>query len=253
MNKALISFLSICFWPAAAQDLPSGESILQRYVDVTGGKAAYDKIHNEVAKGTMELTGKNVRGMIVSFEAEPNKNYSAVDIEGVGKVESGTDGTVAWENSAIAGPRIKTDVERDEMIRASVFNAHLSWQTLYQKVETTGSETIDGDECYRVVLTPKSGRPETEYYSKKTGLLVKTSNVNTTQMGEVATEGFVKDYKDVSGVKMAFTRVNRVAGQEIQVHLDTIEVNAEIPKDRFELPEEIKALLRKNGAVHEAK
>ena len=165
MNKALISFLSICFWPAAAQDLPSGESILQRYVDVTGGKAAYDKIHNEVAKGTMELTGKNVRGMIVSFEAGPNKNYSAVDIEGVGKVESGTDGTVAWENSAIAGPRIKTDVERDEMIRASVFNAHLSWQTLYQKVETTGSETIDGDECYRVVLTPKSGRPETEYYT----------------------------------------------------------------------------------------
>jgi hypothetical protein len=72
-------------------------------------------------------------------------------------------------------------------------------------------------------------------------------------MGEVPTEAFVKDYKDVSGVKMAFTRVNRIAGQEILVHLDSIEVNVDIPKDRFDLPEDIKALLRKNGAVNDAK
>jgi hypothetical protein len=52
---------------------------------------------------------------------------------------------------------------------------------------------------------------------------------------------------------MAFTRVNRIAGQEIQVHLDSIEVNVDIPKDRFDLPEDIKALLRKNGAVNDAK
>jgi len=254
MNRFFIPFLLSCaVWPALADDLPKGETVLDHFVEVTGGKAAYDKIHNEVAKGAMELTGKNVKGAIVSYEAEPNKNYSSVDIQGVGKVESGTDGTVAWENSAIGGPRIKTDIERDEMVRASVFNAHINWHSLYDKVETTGSEVVDGDDCYKVVLTPKSGRPETEYYSKKTGLLVKTSAVNTTQMGEVPTEALVKDYKDVSGVKMAFARVNRIAGQEIQVHLDSIEVNVDIPKDRFDLPEDIKALLRKNGAVNDAK
>jgi len=264
MNRAIFPLLLGCsLWTALAQDapkqdapkqdLPKGESILDRYVEVTGGKAAYDKIHNEVAKGTLELTGKNIKGTIVSYQAEPNKDYSAVDITGVGKVESGTDGTVAWERSAMAGPRIKTDVERDEMIRASAFNAHLNWRTLYDKVETAGSEAVDGDDCYKIVLTPKSGRPETEYYSKTTGLLVKTSSVNTTQMGDISTESFVKDYKAVNGVKMAFTRVNRVAGQEIQVHLDTIEVNADMPKDRFDLPEEIKALLRKNGAIPDAK
>ncbi len=252
MSRVLL-FLAWGLWLAPAQDLPTGESILDRYVEVTGGKGAYDKIHNEVAKGTMELTGKNVKGTIVSYQAEPNKDYSAVDIEGVGKVESGTDGTVAWENSAIAGPRIKTDVERDEMIRASAFNAHLNWRIMYDKVETAGSETVEGEDCSKVVLTPKSGRPETEYYSKKTGLLVKTASVNTTQMGDLPTEALVKDYKEVSGVKMAFTRVNRLAGQEIQVHLDSIEINADIPKDRFDLPEAIKALLRKDGDIHEAK
>lgn len=254
MNRILIPFLLSCTLPLAlAQDLPTAESVLDRYVEVTGGKAAYARIHSEVAQGTMEMTGKNVKGAIVSYEAEPNKNYSSVNIEGVGKVESGTDGTVAWENSAIAGPRIKTDIERDEMIRASVFNAHLGWRALYEKVETTGSEKVDGDDCLKVVLTPKTGRPETEYYSKATGLLVKTTTVNTTQQGEIATEALVKDYKDVSGVKMPFTRVNRIAGQEIQVHLDSIQVNVEIPKERFELPEEIKALLRKNGAARDAK
>lgn len=263
MNRAII-LLSCWAWAAQAQDVPKqdvpkpdvpkGESILDRYVEVTGGKAAYEKVHNEVAKGALELTGKNVKGTIVSFQAEPNREYIAIDIAGVGKVESGTDGTVAWERSAMAGPRVKTDTEREEMLRASVFNAHLNWRTLYDKAETTGSETVDGDDCYKVVLTPKAaGRPETEYYSIKTGLLVKTSSINTTQMGDIASEAMVKDYKDVSGIMMPFTRVESVAGQEIQVHLDTIEVNADIPKDRFDLPDEIKALLRKNGAVHEAK
>jgi hypothetical protein len=233
---------------AADGDVPPAETILDHFIEVTGGKAAYEKVHTEVAKGTMEMVGRGVKGTIVSYQAEPDRAYTVADIQGVGKVESGSDGGVVWEISSIAGPRVKTGDERDEMMRTSLFNAHLHWRKLYTKAETSGLETVDGEACYKVVLTPKTGQPVTEFYSKKSGLLIKTSAVHATQMGDIAADDFEKDYKEVSGVLVAFTRINKFAGQEMDVRIDSIEFNAEIPRDRFDLPETIKALLRKNGA-----
>ena len=41
---------------------------------------------------------------------------------------------------------------------------------LYTKVETTGVETVNNQPCYRVVMTPPKGKPETRYFDQKTGL-----------------------------------------------------------------------------------
>ena len=43
--------------PARAADtLPKGEEILDKFVDATGGKAAYEKVRNEKWTGTFEPT-----------------------------------------------------------------------------------------------------------------------------------------------------------------------------------------------------
>ena len=55
-------------------------------------------------------------------------------------------------------------------------------------------EPIDGAVCYRVVLTPKEGQPETRYYDKKTSLLVRTNMIMKTEMGEIPAEMSVSDY-----------------------------------------------------------
>lgn len=234
-----------------AEDLPKAETILDRYIEVTGGKAAYEKIHNELSKGIMDFVGKGIQGPITSFGAEPNMAYTIAELEGVGKIEEGTDGQVFWERSVLTGPRIRTGDEREEVLRASVFNSHLNWRKLYASAETTGSEMVGDEDCYKVVLTPKTGKPVSESYSKKTGLLMKTSSVHATQMGEIPADGFFKDYREVpgSGIKMAFTHTNTFAGQEIAVHLTSIEFNVTLAKDRFDLPDDIKALVRKQGAA----
>ena len=237
----------------AAGETPKAEAILDRYLEVTGGKAAYEKIHSEVSKGTMDLAGRGIKGALLSYQAEPNLEYTMVELEGIGKVESGSDGDVFWERSAITGPRIKDGDEREEISRAAIFNPHLHWRKIYEKAEVGGAESVEGEECVKLVLTPKAGSPVTEWYSKKTGLLMKQSSVHKTSMGEIPAEALLKDYKPVGGLTMPFTRVSKFAGQEIQIHLDSIEFNGEIPKDKFNLPEEIKTLLRKNGATNEKK
>ena len=252
MNRLASALLvATTLLPLHADDLPKAETILDHFIEVTGGKAAHEKIHSEVTKGTMEFVGKGIKGKIASYEAEPNKNFTLADLDGIGKVESGTDGDVFWERSAIAGPRIKSGDEREEILRASIFNPHLNWRKLYATFETAGSESVDGEDCYKLLLTPKTGQPVSEWYAKKSGLLLKTSSVHKTQMGDIPADSLLKDYKPVSGILMPFTRIDRFAGQEIQIRVDSIEFDSAIPKDRFELPEEIKALVRKDGTTHE--
>lgn len=250
MNRFLIALLLTAGYLTSADQPPKAEDILDHYIEVTGGKAKYEAIHSELTKGTMEVAGRGIKGTIANYEAEPNKTFSVAELEGVGKIESGSDGDVAWEKSAIAGPRIKTDAEREETLRASFFNPHLNWRKLYEKSELTGSETVEGEDCYKIVLTPKAGNPITEYFSKKSGLLVKTTGVHPTQMGDISADSFLKDYKDVAGILVPFTLINKFAGQEIQVHVESVTFNPEIPKDRFDLPDDIKALLRKNGTTN---
>ncbi len=43
--------------------------------------------------------------------------------------------------------------------------------------------------------------------------------------------------------------VNRAAEQEFVIQIDSVEVNPDLPKDRFDLPPEIKALLNKPAAA----
>ena len=53
----------------AADPLPSAESILDRYVEVTGGKQAYQKRKSEISRGTLEYPSLGIKGVYVRFAA----------------------------------------------------------------------------------------------------------------------------------------------------------------------------------------
>lgn len=229
----------------AADDLPKAETILDKYVEVTGGKAAYQKNHSEVSTGVMEMTANGIKGNISSFHAEPDKNYMEIEISGVGKIQEGTDGKVAWSLSAIQGPHIKEGDERAAAMLAARFNADLNWRDLYKQVQTAGVESIGGKDCYKVVLTPNEGTPMTRYYDKQSGLLLKMTMTAKSPMGDIPVESMVGDYRKEGDILMPHKVSQKGAGQEIVITIDTVKFNPEIPQDRFDMPGEIKALLVK--------
>ena len=231
----------------ADEALPKAETILDHSIEVTGGKAALEKRHNEVMHGTMEFTGRGVKGTMTVYQAEPDKNLAVIEIEGIGKIESGSNGEIAWENSALQGPRIKQGDEKAGSLRDGTFNAPLNWRKLYTKAETTGTETVEGHDCYKVVLTPKEGKPTTEFYDRKSGLLVKTAVTRNTPMGEISAEVIADDYRKEGDVVMPHKMINRAAGQEFLISVEKVEFNVDMPKDRFDLPPEIQGLLKKTA------
>ena len=99
MNRRL-ALAVLCLSPlsvparAADPDLPSAESILDHFVEVTGGKTAYEARKTEITTGRLEFAAAGVRGAIVQYAAAPDRYYSSLDIEGIGKVEMGV--TEVW-------------------------------------------------------------------------------------------------------------------------------------------------------------
>jgi hypothetical protein len=240
---ALLGFTSFGF--GQDEPLPKAETILDRFVEVTGGKVAYEKRKNEVATGTLEFKAQGLKGSVTRYTAEPAEEYFVMELDGVGKIESGIDKGVVWEKNLMLGPRIKSGTEKAQALREGTFNASLHWREFYPKVETTGIEIIDGELCYKVVLTPTEGNPETTYYQKKSGLAVKTTTVAASPMGDMPLEAISADYKNFGGVTMATKMTQKVAGQEFIITIQDVKINQTLPPDRFDPPAEIKALLSK--------
>src|ERR1019366_276453 len=102
MNRRVLLVLLACSATGfAAGPLPSAESILDRYVQVTGGKQAYEKRKSEIAHGTVEFPALGIKGSVTRYAAQPDKYYYIVDIAAIGKMQTGVNGSIAWENSAI--------------------------------------------------------------------------------------------------------------------------------------------------------
>lgn len=241
--RALLRCSTLVFaalWVVAAADTPSGESLLQRYIDKSGGAEAYAKAKNMSMSGNVEMQGRNISGTVVIFE-EGEKSYTAMDFPGIGKVEEGYDGETAWENSALEGPRILEGDEKASVKRAATLALITSWKQVYKSANTAGEADVDGKPAWKVEMVPNEGKPETFFFDKSSGLLVRISAVLSTALGDIATEATMSDFRPVDGILTPFAITEKAMSQNVVMHFAKIAYNAEIPANRFDLPAAVKA------------
>jgi hypothetical protein len=231
--------------PAGAAELKTGDAVLDRFVEVTGGLAAYGKMHNTVMKGTMTMAAMGVKGAVTIYAAEPNKVSMVTEIAGVGKIVEGSDGTNGWTFSAMQGPQLKKGEELNESLREALFHKETQWKSIYASAELQGTEDFDGKAAYKVVMTPKSGKPESNYYDKESGLMIHHKSIRSTPFGEIPVDVTIGGYRRDCGVLLPHSMTQTVAGQKIDLELDSIQCNVDLPADAFAPPAEVKALMAK--------
>jgi hypothetical protein len=228
----------------AAADLPKAETILDKFIEVTGGKAAYQKVHSEIESGSMTIGP--ITASHTTYKVEPDKVLTEVVIQGVGTIQEGSNGTVAWSNSAIQGPHVKEGEEKEVSLLMARFDGDVNWRGIFPKVETVGTEAVGGKDCYKVVLTPKAGKPMTRFYDKESGLLLKSILTTTSAMGEVTVESTLEDYRKEGDLLRPHKVSNKAMGQQFSVTVEKVQYNPEIPASKFDLPDEIRALVNKD-------
>ena len=233
----------------AAGDTPSAEQVLDRYVEAIGGAEAHRSVTSLRMTGTFAIPKMGVSGTLEIAQAAPNNLYMHVEFPGMGAHEAGTSDGVAWEKSAMTGSRIIEGEERDRTLLDATLNADVDWRSHYE-AEYAGKDEVDGRAAHKVKLTPKvGGNPRTRTYDAETGLLVRTEEVQKTQMGEIQAVSVHGDYREVAApagpIKISHRTQVTAMGNEQVITVEKLEVNPTLPADRFAIPAEIKALQTK--------
>ncbi len=224
---------------------PSPAEVLDRYIQVTGGEAAYRSLHNILSRGTFYISRSSARGTYTAYESAPNKTHTIFDFESGEKAEQGTLGDVVWERSSSEGARLLEGEEKTVALREATFNSMLNWRAIYSRVQYAGTENVGDRTCHKIVLTPASGKPLTQFFDAESGLLLKSFILLDSPVGEIRSENLYDNYrKDNVEVLFAHRLVHRIPRQEMVITLDSVRCNVDIPWYRFDLPAEVKALPR---------
>lgn len=237
---------------AADTPLPEAATILDRYVEVTGGRAAYAKIQNRVYRGHMTFVGMDIEAPTTVYVTRPNKYYSVSDSEALGKIENGSDGKTVWYLSPQTGPVVIDGAEKAAILRTYSFDSPVDWRASYKKVVCEGEETVEGEACYKLTLTSNEDKAQARFYSKESGLLVRLQTTREMpQVPPMPIDEIISDYKRVDGLLIPHRRkqIMKQCGttREILFVTDKIEHNVELPASRFDLPDEIRDAVKKGA------
>jgi hypothetical protein len=184
---------------------PTVDQILDKYVQAIGGRQAVEKITSRVTKGTFEVTTMGLKGDIEIYAKAPNKTLTIQNISGVGVIRDGYDGKIGWSENPMMGLREKEGAELAAIARMSDIHFSIKTRQLFSKLELKGKEKVGDRETYFILATPAEGSPVKMYFDAQTGLITRTGTELDTPQGKFQIDTTVDDYRDVDGVKMAFT------------------------------------------------
>jgi len=222
---------------------PSAESLLDAYVEATGGREAYQKVTNRVTHSKMSIPDQGIEIALTVYAARPNRTYTLIESDATGKIERGTDGEVVWENSALRGPLLIEGAERVDSLRDATFDRWSGWRDLYASIEYAGSEKIGDDVAHKVVVHPQVGHEQTFWFDDATHLLVRVDMDVENPMGTFPVTSRLGDYRQVGDLRVPHRVTVEILGTERVVTTEKVEQNVDLPEDRFDLPAEIRALV----------
>lgn len=235
---------------AAPQDLPSPQSIIERYVEAVGGEKAIRATEGIHQVGTMEMPAMGMSAELEIYLAPPNKMLMKMVLPQVGAINTGFNGEIGWIENPMTGPMLMEGEQLEQAIEQADFYSDLNYSSRYASMETVGIVEFAGEQAYKVALVDQDGDQTTEYFSVDSGLKVGFEAEQASEMGTVLVVTELHDWKEVDGRMVPATTLAKMMGQEMSMKIDTISFEAIAP-EVFEVPASIKTLAEKvkeNGA-----
>jgi hypothetical protein len=207
----------------ASAQLPAAQAIITKYVAAINGQAIMGA-KSIVTKGGMSMPSAGINGTVVMTQAGQNQMQMVTTIAGMGDIQAGYDGTIAWAADPMQGPRILTGKEMEQIRDESDRRTTVRDPQLFTSMTTVADTTMNGERCYEVKLVWKSGRETFDCYSAATGPLVGSRSVQTTSMGAVPVITLFNDYKKFGDVLAATKTTMEMMGQQQILTITSVEL-----------------------------
>jgi outer membrane lipoprotein-sorting protein len=227
------------FWQlsAGADEPKTADEVIAKHIEAIGGQEKLDSVK------TMRITGKAIGmgGMEIPVTAEfkrPKKVRFEFTMQGMTGTQA-FDGETGWSVLPFTG---KTDPEKMspdmvEMIkdRADFYSPLVDYKKKGHTLELVGKDDIEGSETYKLKLTKKNGDVEYHFLDTEYFILIQTKGKREFQGTETEFTTSYGDYKEVNGILLA--HAIQQGGMGGNVTFEKIEVNIDIPDERFTMPE----------------
>jgi zinc protease len=227
--------------PAAAQTAPqsptpSVDQILDKYVQASGGKAAFEKLTSRVSKGTFELDQMPGEATEEIDEKAPNKQLAITDAPSFGLVRRGFNGTAGWQDMPQTGLEDVTGNQLAAMKRFADFYRAIKLKDLYPKMTVKGKESVNGHDAYVIEATPPEGAAETMYFDVDSGLMVRAQAPGEGPNGPFTFDSTFSDYREVDGIKLPFLIHQSMGDFGWVIKLTEVKHNVPIDDAKFDKP-----------------
>lgn len=226
----------------AVVGLPAAQSIVARHVDAIGGAEAYQAVQSVHARGRLEIPSQ---GILAAFElqrARPSRMLYRVTVPGIGRIESGYNGSVGWTVNPVSGPEVLTGRQLEEAAEDAWFDGPLHQTDRIRDMATLDQTTFDGRPAWRVRVVFRTGREQIEFFDVDTGFQIGSEALRATPQGIVPTVNVLRNYQRFGSLMQATVFVQRAMGFEQVVTLTSCEYD-QVPDTAFDLPPAISALL----------
>nr|WP_321454104.1 insulinase family protein [uncultured Carboxylicivirga sp.] len=209
--------------------LPAGltaEKVIGDYVVALGGSDALNTVENYYMHGKM-----TVQGMALSmkmYSSRPNKSCVETYMGDNMVSKQVCDGKEAKMISPMGEQKLEGD-QLKNMIAEAVLFPETKYAELGYKTELLGSEDVDGQDAYKLKVTTPSGKDQTVYFSRESGLKLK--EVTETPQGSMVS--LYTGYTEVDGVKFPKTMTQSVGPQSFDIEFDEVKVNDKNMDSKF--------------------
>lgn len=228
---------------AQTADLPPARQIIERFVTAIGGADAVRKYKSRRAVGTFSVPAQGLSGALEVLAAAPDRQLVRISLSGIGEIQQGFDGRVAWSVDPMTGPRVLEGAARAQAQMDADFYSELHDEKRYTKIETVARTDFEGAAAYKVRLIRPSGEEDFEYFAVDTGLLIGSDLTRISPMGPVPATTVISDYKPFGTIRLATRVVQRLMGMEQVITVATVEHDT-VDESAFALPPPIKALVK---------
>src|SRR5580658_3150788 len=244
---------------------PSAESILDKYIEASGGAPRLAALTSIDAKGTSTGFGGFGGGGAVEIAAKfPDKRATII----LFKAETGRgdqirtyDGETGWVRTPLNilgeyqliggdldGARFDAQLSFPGQIRKILTNLKVGNPTTVTDLQMSRSQAAvqkgaTQQKTYNVDVvqgTGQRGLLVTLFFDKQTGLLVRELRYSETPIGRVPTQIDFSDYRDVNGIKLPFRLAYVWLDGRDSITLSEIKTNVKIDDDKFGRPAPLK-------------
>jgi hypothetical protein len=250
---------------ASAPGLPSPESILDKYIQASGGAQRLSALTGIDAKGTsagfggfggggaVEIASKapDKRATIILFKAETGRGDQIRTYDGVaGWVRTPLNvlGEYQLIGGDLDGARFDAQLSFPGQIKKILTNLKTGQPTTITGLQMSQSQAAvqkdaNSGKTYAVDVVQGNGPRGllvTLYFDKQTGLLLRELRYSETPIGRVPTEIDFTDYRDVNGMKFPFHIAYVWLDGRDSIVLDEVKTNVPIDEAKFGRPAPLK-------------